>query len=215
MRIMIADDHGIVRQGLRGLLEKETDLEVVGEVSDGHAAVETAKRLHPDLIIMDITMPGLNGIDATRQILKDDPHTKVIVLSAHAEPQIVRDTLLAGALGYVLKTYLFEDLASAIRSAGEGRHYLSPRIAGVVVEDYLKGSMPEGSKRRAALTSREREIIQLISEEKSTKQIGQILHISPKTADSARRKIMDKVGISSVAGLTKYAIGENLTSADY
>lgn len=215
MRIMIVDDHGIVRQGMRILLEQEGDWEVVGEASDGRSAVEMAKQLCPDLVIMDITMPGLNGVDATRQILAHDPNAKVVVLSIHAEPHIVRDVLSAGAMAYVLKTYLFEDLSNAIRSACSGNHYLSPAIAGVVVSEYVHGASAERSGGSGRLTSREREIVQLIAEGKTTKQAALILHVSQKTADAARRQAMNKLDVPSIAELTKYAIREGITSVDY
>jgi len=215
MRIMIADDHGIVRQGMRSLLEKEPDWEVVGEASDGRTAVEMARQLRPDLIIMDITMPDLNGVDATRQILKDDPNAKVVVLSVHAEPHIVRDVLSAGALGYVLKTYLFEDLSDAIRIACCGSHYLSPAIAGVVVSEYVHGASGDKGGGSGGLTSREREIVQLITEGKTTKQVALILHVSYKTVDAARRQAMNKLDVPTIAELTKYAIREGITSVDY
>ena len=215
MRIMIVDDHGIVRQGMRILLEREGDWEVVGEASDGRSAVKMAKQLRPDLVIMDITMPELNGVDATRQILAHDPNAKVVVLSIHAEPHIVRDVLSAGAMAYVLKTYLFEDLSNAIRSACSGNHYLSPAIAGVVVSEYVHGGSAERSGGSGGLTSREREIVQLIAEGKTTKQAALILHVSQKTADAARRQAMNKLDVPSIAELTKYAIRAGITSVDY
>lgn len=214
MRILIADDHGIVRQGLRSLLEAEPDWEVIGEAPDGRTAVEMAKQLYPDLIIMDITMPDLNGVDATRQILRHDAKAKIVILSVHAEPDIVRSTLTAGAMGYVLKTHLFEDLANAIRSAVAGHHYLSPAIAGVVIDDYFHGGTGEHSGVSGELNGREREVVQLIAEGKTAKQAAMVLHISPKTVDACRRQAMTKLGISSVAELTKYAIREGMTSAN-
>jgi len=206
MRILIADDHGIVRQGLTSLMERQPNIEVVGEAKDGQEALDLVKELSPDVVIMDVAMPNLNGADATRLILRDNPDIRVIALSMHAEKHIVRDILQAGAMAYVLKSYLFDELSKALEAAAAGERYLSPRIAGVVVDDYV-------SRGQSAL--RERQVLQLTAEGKTVKQIARQLHVSPKTADGARRRLMNKLGISSIAELTKYAIREGITSAHF
>ena len=215
MRILIADDHGIVREGLRSLIEKESDMEVVGEAKDGLETVELARQLTPDVIIMDISMPNLNGIEATRLIMSEKPSIKVIVLSIHAEKRIVKEILSAGAAGYVLKTYLFEELSRALHSVVVNGYYLSPKVTNVVVGEYLEDSEKMRTQDRIRLSGREREILQLIAEGKTSKQIALILHISPKTVETHRRKLLDKIEASGVAELTKYAIREGITSIDF
>lgn len=215
MRILIADDHGIVRQGLVSVIEKQRDMEIVGQAEDGQTAVELARELSPHVVIMDITMPGLNGVEATRQIVSRNPEIKVVILSMHPDGRIVREALQAGASGYVLKSYLLDDLLKAVHAVMQGEAYLSPQITNVVVKDYVGASAPSDEKKPTALTSRQRQILQLLAEGKSTKQIAHILHISPKTSDAARRKIMNKLNISSMPELTKYAVREGLTSLDF
>jgi len=215
MRILIADDHGIVRQGLTSLMERQPNIEVVGEAKDGQEALDLVKELSPDVVIMDVAMPNLNGADATRLILRDNPDIRVIALSMHAEKHIVRDILQAGAMAYVLKSYLFDELSKALEAAAAGERYLSPRIAGVVVDDYVSRGQSEQEGQRIELTLRERQVLQLTAEGKTVKQIARQLHVSPKTADGARRRLMNKLGISSIAELTKYAIREGITSAHF
>jgi DNA-binding NarL/FixJ family response regulator len=215
MRILIADDHGIVREGLRSLIEKEPDMKVVGEAKDGMETVELARQLSPDIIIMDVSMPNLNGIEATRQILSENPKIKVIVLSIHVERRIVKEILGAGAAGYVLKTYLFEELSRALRSVLVNGYYLSPKVTNIVVGEYLDDSASMQAGDKVNLTSREREILQLIAEGKTSKQIALISHISPKTVETHRRKLLDKIEASGVAELTKYAIREGITSVEF
>lgn len=214
MKILIADDHGIVRQGLKSLVEHQPGIEVIGEAEDGRVAVELAKELYPDVIIMDISMPSLNGMEATRLILQENKAIKVIALSMHADKHIVIEALEAGASAYVLKSYLFDELIKALETVAQDRCYLSPRITNVVIDDYvMKTKKIEPSEPK--LTSRERQIVQLISEGKTIKEIARTLYISPKTADSNRRHIMNKLNISSVAELTKYAVREGLTSLEF
>ena len=215
MRILVADDHGIVREGLKALLEKQSGMEVVGEAEDGQAAVALAEKLSPDVLVMDMSMPNLNGIEATRLVLENIPGTKVIILSMHSDKNIVKEALEAGVSGYVLKSHIFDEMLRALETVVGGRRYLSPRITDVVIDDYL-GKSAEGSPAGTPkLTSRERQIVQLVAEGKTVKEIARILHISPKTADTNRRQIMNKLGIASVAELTKYAMREGLTSLDF
>ena len=215
MRILIAEDHGVVRQGLRALLENQADIEVVGEAGDGREVAELAGKLSPDVILMDISMPNLNGIEATRLILRENPDIRIIVLSVHSNKNFVTDMLRAGASGYVLKTYLFDEVVTALRVVESGEHYLSPKVNEIVLEDYLQHLTTSSISEKDKLTDRERQVIQLLAEGKTTKQIGRQLHVSPKTVDSNRREAMNKLGISTIAELTKYAIREGLTSVDF
>lgn len=210
-RVVLADDHEMMRAGLRSLLAKERELEVVGEASDGRQAVELVTQHAPDLAILDIGMPNLNGIEATRQIRATVPKTKVIALSMHASAQYVSRMLEAGASGYLLKDSAYEELLQAIKAVSSGNVYLGKGIAGVVVDDYVRriGATPEVEA--AKLTAREREIAQLIAEGRSTKEIAGQLHVSVKTVETHRQHIMEKLKIDSVAELTKYAIREGLT----
>jgi len=215
MKILIADDHGIVRQGLKSLLETRLNLEVVGEAEDGLDAVQKVKALQPDVVIMDITMPRLNGVEATRMIHHDFPNVKIVAFSMHPEKHIVKEILEAGASAYVLKSYLFDEISRAIEAVCADQRYLSPRITDVVVEDYVR--QPEAGKAEGLprLTARDRQIIQMLAEGKSVKQIALALHISPKTADASRRKILQKLGVSSIADLVKYAVREGITSLEF
>lgn len=210
-RVVLADDHEMLRAGLRSLLAKERDLEVVGEASDGRQAVELVTQHAPDLAILDIGMPNLNGIEATRQIRATVPKTKVIALSMHAGAQYVSRMLEAGASGYVLKDSAYEELVQAIKAVVSGNVYLGKGIAGVVVDDYVRriGATPEIEATK--LTAREREIAQLIAEGRSTKEIAGQLHVSVKTVETHRQHIMEKLNIDSIAELTKYAVREGLT----
>lgn len=215
MNILIADDHGVVREGLRRMISEQPDMEVVGEAENGQMAVKLAKELIPDVILMDISMPDINGIEATRLILKENPAIKIIVLSMHSEKRFVIEMLQAGALGYVLKSYLFDEVLRAIDVVRSNGYYLSPQITGVVVEDYTDKEVLPGKSLVSGLTARERKIIQLVAEGLTTKQIALRLKISPKTADANRRHAMKKLSIDNVAKLTKYAIREGLTAAEF
>jgi len=215
MRIVIADDEGIMRQGLRALIEGQTDMEVVGDAQDGWRVVELAKKLTPDVVIMDVSMPNLNGVEATRQILEENPNIKIVALSMYPHKRYVTEILKAGALGYVLKSYLFDELLKALDAAMNGRHYLSPQITDVLVDEYVHNLSANQDDGLSKLTGRERQVLQLIAEGLSTKQIALRLNISPKTADANRREIMDTLDIHSIAELTKYAIREGLTTADF
>ena len=210
-RVLLVDDHAMIRQGLSSLLEKQPDLEVVGSVEDGRKAVDIARELAPDLVIMDISMPNLNGIDATRKIVGEMGDVKVIALSIHSSRHFVAEMLKAGASGYILKECLFDELVEAIKTVLNGGTYLSPKITGVVIDDYVKRLSTQYQPEGPVLTEREREVLQFLSEGKSTKQIAMQLHVSAKTIESNRRNIMDKLGINSVAELTKYAVREGIT----
>jgi DNA-binding NarL/FixJ family response regulator len=215
MKILIADDHGVVREGLKVLVENQPGMQVVGEAEDGRNVIQLAEQLSPDIILMDIAMPNLNGVEATRFILKENPKVRIIALSVHFDKHFVTEMLKAGASGYVLKSCLFDEVLRAIQTVGAGDYYLSPKIAAIVVDDY-KYYMETANKSAAVrLTERERQVVQLLTEGKSTKQIALQLHVSPKTVDSNRRQIMNKLGVFSVAELTKYAIREGLTSAEF
>ena len=210
-KVLLVDDHAIIRQGLASLLEKQPDIQVIGSVEDGRQAVDTARKLAPNLVIMDISMPNLNGIDAARKIAEEISSVKIIALSIHSSRRFVAEMLKAGASGYILKDCLFDELMDAIKTVLGGGIYLSPKITDVVIDDYVQRLSKQGQPNGPVLSDREREVLQLLAEGKSTKQIALSLHVSTKTIESNRRNIMDKLGINSVAELTKYAIREGLT----
>jgi len=212
IRIVLADDHTIVRQGLSQAIEQEEDMEVVGQAKDGLGTVELVRKLTPDIVIMDISMPDLNGIEATRQIRQEGDGVKVIALSMHSSKRFVTEMLKVGATGYLLKDCDYDELARAIRTVAEGKTYLSPSISDVIVEDMIRDNREDQSTAFAILTPREREVLQLMAEGNTTKQIGLRLHISPKTVEAHRLRVMNKLDIDNVAQLTKYAIQEGLTS---
>jgi two-component system, NarL family, response regulator NreC len=212
-RILIADDHKIFREGLRTLLQNRGDIEVIGEADNGRSVVGLAAELRPDIVIMDVAMPDLNGIEATRQIMGARSPAKVLALSMHSDSRFVTRMLQAGAQGYLLKDCAFEELALAIDTIVGDGVYLSPGVTGVVVRDYVQ-HLAEGDGGIAALSPREREVLQLVAEGLTTKDIAGKLHISVKTVETHRKQIMDKLEIRSVAELTKYAVREGLTSLD-
>ncbi len=213
IRILIADDHKIMREGLRALIDKEIGMEIIGEAKDGQTTVKLARKLTPSIIVMDIGMPELNGIECTRQILSDNPKAKVLALSMHSDRRFVTEMLRAGASGYLLKDAAFEELIRAVRTVASGRSYLSPDIAGSVIENYVRQSSPTPEKISAfsVLTNREREVLQLLAEGNTTKEIAATLFVSVKTVETHRRNIMKKLDLHSVAELTKYAVREGLT----
>jgi two-component system response regulator NreC len=213
-KVLIADDHQIVRQGLRTLLEKEHDLKVVAEAEDGRATVRLARELLPEVIVMDVAMPDLNGIEATRQIVAEFPRTKVIALSMYADRRFVVNMLKAGAAGYLLKDCAYEELTRAIRAVLAHKTYLSPGVADVLVKDYMCGGPTQETSVFSVLTPREREVLQLMSEGRSTSQIATSLHVSVKTIETHRQQVMHKLNMHSVAELTKYAIREGLTTLE-
>ncbi len=213
IRVLIADDHQIVRDGLRSLLEKEPDLEVVAAVEDGRATVRLVEELQPDVVIMDISMPGLNGIEATRKITRDFPNIKIIALSMHDDGRFVTNMLKAGASGYLLKDCAFKELTKAIHVVVRaGKSYLSPDITDVVVSSYVTGAAGPEPLLYPALTPREREVLQLVVEGKTSSQIAEILYVSVKTVETHRTQLMHKLKITNLADLVKYAIKEGITS---
>ena len=214
IKILLADDHKIMRQGLHSLLEKEPNIEVIAEAADGRTTVRLARKLSPDVVVMDITMPGLNGIVSTRRIIAEAPGVKVVGLSMHSDKRFVVGMLKAGALGYVLKECAFEQLVRAVHTVAKGNIYLSPQVASVVTRDYLHHLPETDSSIYSLLTPRECEVLQLLAEGKKAQQIASLLHVSVKTVSSHRRHIMDKLGIDSIAELTKRAIFEGLTSPE-
>jgi len=212
IRILIADDHKIIVDGLRSLLENNSAFKVIGQASDGLSAVRLAAEIAPDLVIMDISLPGLNGIDATRRILEANPRTKVIALSMHKDGRYIAEALKSGASGYLLKESAFDELTAAIRTVMKGRAYLSASITDLVIKDYIRHLERTASGVFAILTPREREVLQSLSEGLSTKEIAARLGVSVKTVETYRAQIMEKLDIHSVAELTKYAIREGITS---
>jgi len=211
-RILLADDHKIVRDGLRSLLEKQPGIDVVAEADNGRTTVRLARELLPDLVIVDIGMPDLNGIEATRQIVTENPRIRVVALSMHSDRRFVAQMFKAGASAYLLKDCAFEELAQAVQVVLAGRTYLSPQVAGTVVEDYIRHLAATDASGFSVLTAREREVLQLLAEGNSTKQIANSLHVSMKTVETHRQQIMNKLNVQSVADLVKYAIREGLTS---
>lgn len=212
IRILLADDHKIIREGLRALLVNQRDIDVIGEAEDGRSTVKLSHELSPDIVIMDISMPDMNGIEAARQIISRDSRIKVIALSVHSDKRFVIEMLNAGASGYLLKDCAFEELANAIRTVMSNRSYLSPAITDVMIQDYRNLLSRETLSVFSLLSPREREILQLFAEGKSTKEIAFDLAISIKTVETHRQQIMKKLDIHTIAELTKYAIKEGLTT---
>jgi len=214
VKILLADDHRIMRDGLRSLIAKQPDMEVVAEAENGRTAVKLTRRFRPDVIVMDINMPDLNGIDATRRILAEFPGTKIIAFSMHTDHQFVAGALKAGVSGYLQKDSAFEELVRAIRTVVANQTYLSPKITADVVKGYVETLIADETAAPAFLTDREREVVQLHAEGYTTKQIAEHLNLSVKTVETHRRNIMQKLDISSIAELTKFAIREGLTTLE-
>ncbi len=211
-RVLLVDDHEIMREGMHALLRKCEDIEVVGQAADGRAAIELTDQLNPDIVILDIGMPNLNGIQAARQMKENHPQLKIMALSAHSDGSIVAQMIKAGANGYMLKESAFQELQDGITTLLDGHTFLCSRISKVVFPDYMtmlnNPRMTDGD----GLSHREREVLQLIAEGQTSKEIAKTLNLSPKTIDSHREHIMEKLGIRNIAGLTKYAVREGLTT---
>jgi DNA-binding NarL/FixJ family response regulator len=211
VRVLLGDDHALVRTGIRALLET-AGVQVVGEAADGRELVALATTLAPDVIFADVTMPGMNGIEATRQICKASPQARVVMLSMHADRQYIYESAAAGASGYVLKDAAFSDLLKAIEEVMKGGRYLSPGAAALAMDDYVDRAQGHvGTSEFDKLTDREREVLQLIAEGRSSTQIGKLLFISARTVDTHRKNIMSKLGIRTIAGLTKFAIRNRIS----
>ncbi len=214
IRILLADDHKITRDGLKALLSGDPEIEVVGEAKDGREAVRMAVELEADVVVMDISMPELNGIEATCQIQAERPETKVIALSMYADRRYVIGMLKAGVSGYLLKSCAFDDLAAAIRAVMRNESYMSPQIASTVMKDYAHLLNQDDHSLTSILSPREREVLQLIAEGLSTREIAQKICVSIKTVESHRQQLMRKLNAKSVAELTKIALREGLTSLE-
>lgn len=213
-RVLIADDHQVLRQGLRTMLEKEPGIEVIGEADNGRSACKLAEELAPEVVIMDVAMPDMNGIEATKQILAIFPKTKIIALSMHDDRRFVLNMFKMGASAYLLKNCAFREIVKAIQTVMANRTYLSIGITDLVVEGYVASSLSAESSVYMLLSPREREVLQLIAEGKTTNQIAARLYVSSKTIETHRNQIMRKLNINSIAGLTKYALSEGLTSME-
>src|ERR1700741_2010300 len=208
-RVLIADDHEVVAHGIPVMVQSCPNLEICGEASDGRQAVQMAAQLRPDIVIIDIGMPQLNGLDATRQIVHADPNVKVLVLTMHESEQIVREVLAAGARGYLLKSDAGRDLLSALEALASRKTFFTSKIAEIVLQTYLKQRTPEESP-KDVLTSREREVVQLLAEGKSTKEVAVALGLSVKTAETHRSNLMRKLDVHSVSQLVLYAVRNNI-----
>jgi two-component system, NarL family, response regulator NreC len=213
VRILLADDHNILRDGMRLLLERQPGFSVVGEAADGREIVEMAREHHPDVIVMDIAMPNMNGIEATRRIVEKRPETGVVILSMHYDESYVLRSLKAGARAYLLKDALKAELISAIRAVAEGRSFFSPKVSRVLQEDYVKAlNRKDSDDTYELLTDREREILQLVAEGKTNKEIASLLTVSLYTVDTHRTHILQKLNLHSVPELILYAVRKGIIS---
>jgi len=215
VRLLIADDHAVVREGLRLILTAQRDFEVVGEAATGREAVELAQRLKPDVVLMDISMPELSGLDATLALATDDGPPRIIVLSMHASSEYVFEAFRAGARGYLVKESAGREVVEAIREVCRGRRYVSPRIAGGVIEDYVRARADAGAKSPLErLSARERQVLQLVVEGRSSAEIGRLINLSPKTVETYRSRLMRKLGVENLAHLVRFAIEHSLTKPE-
>ncbi len=206
IRILLADDHAVVRQGFKLILDAQEDMEVVGEASNGREAVEAAAQLGPDVVVMDVAMPELNGIEATRRILQQSPWTRVLALSMHKDSVYVREILRAGARGYLLKDAIDRDLVAAVRAVAQGDGYISPAVSEAVLSDYRKHVKDPID----LLSSREREILQMLAEGKTNKDVAAALNLSPHTVDAHRGRIMEKLNLHNIGELVRFAMRARL-----
>ena len=210
LRILVADDHEVVRRGLCSLLKSHPGWEVCAEASDGREAVEKVKQIKPDVVILDIGMPNLNGLAATRQIVHNDERQRVIILTVTDSEQVIREVLAAGARGFVLKSDAARDLITAVEAIEKNRTFFTSRVGQIVLTGYLKNGQPQAEPTLPTLTPREREVVQLLAEGKSTKEVASVLNLSTKTAETHRSNIMRKLGIHSVSELVLYAVRNNI-----
>jgi len=215
IRILVVDDHTLVRQALSAMLAMQPDMQVVGEAATGREALGQCESRRPQVVVMDVSMPDMNGVEATERILAGHPGIRVVALSMHADAAWVERMLKAGAAGYLLKNSSFLDLQTAVREAAAGRCYLSPVVAGSLVERYVRNPAPPTGVAAPRLTAREREVLQLLAEGLSSKEIAERLSLSVRTVENHRRQIMERLGLRSVAALTKYAVKQGLTSLDF
>jgi len=214
IKVLVADDHTILRQGIKALLDNQESIEVIGEAKDGREALAIIEETLPDVILMDIAMPGLNGLEATRRIKKKFPRMKVLVLTMYTNEEYIFQILNAGANGYLVKETAFQDLISAIKAVYKNEAFMSPSISKKVINRYIKKAQDDEEKTCEILTTREREILQLIAEGNSSKKIAEVLFISPKTVETHRTHIMDKLNIHNRTGLIKYAIRKGMVDVE-
>lgn len=215
IKVILADDHNIMRAGLKSLLESSKKVLIVAEANNGRETVSLARKFKPDIVVMDVAMPDMNGVEATRKLARLAPDVRVLALSGHSEGTFVKGMLEAGAKGYLLKDAATTELLTAIITISKGRIYVSPSVANTLVGDYLQRVKGEIGPDLKILSAREREVLQLVSEGKSSSQIATTLHLSDRTIETHRRRIMNKLGMRSIAELTKYAIREGLTTLDF
>jgi DNA-binding NarL/FixJ family response regulator len=215
VEVLIADDHAVMRDGLRLILDGQDGMAVVAEAADGREAVRSARRLRPDVAIMDIAMPGLNGIEATVQIKEYRPETQVIILSMHATAEYIHRALSAGALGYLLKESAGREVIRAVRAVSVGRRYLSEKITDTILDSYIqRREAPPEQSPLERLSAREREVLQLVVEGNSSREIGRILHLSPKTVETYRSRLMGKLDVHNIPALVKFAVEHGLTTLE-
>ena len=212
IRVVLADDHKIMREGLCSLLRNDPRVEIAGVAEDGRSAVQMAREQKPDVVVMDVAMPDLNGIEAARKIKAEMPDVRILALSMHSDKRYISNMLQAGASGYLLKDCAFKELVQAIHTVARRQVYLSPSIAALVTEDYVRQLIARDASPAAVLSPKEREVLQLMSEGHSTKQIAADLNLSVKTIETHRQQIMEKLDLHSIAELTKFAVREGLTS---